>query len=149
MKNLGTITFYKRMAVISTTLCLVCMSFIFISANKMIPAPGKLESINATTANTYVANYMNTATATNTVIKATLVDVDQLNAMTIIRRDVPSANSFRLYFAKDNTGLDASVIVGVDATGKDIESAIYVTSRFTSGVCPPVCDNASHINSDN
>ncbi len=149
MKKSKTITFYKRLAIASSLLCVLSVSFIFISANKYNPIPGNNESISITKANTYVKNYMRSASATNAILKGTIIDVDQLDAIDIIRNENPDAASFRIYFAKDDAGADASVIVGVDDSGNDLTNSIYSTSRKTSGVCPPVCDNNGKINSDN
>ncbi|MBP7400972.1 MAG: hypothetical protein KA954_15380 [Chitinophagales bacterium] len=149
MKKSKTITFYKRLAIASSLLCVLSVSFIFISASKYNPTPGKYETISITKANTYVKNYMHSATATNAILKGTIIDMDQLDAIDIIRNENPDASSFRIYFAKDSLGADASVIVGVDDSGNDLTNSIYSTSRKTSGVCPPVCDNNGKINSDN
>lgn len=149
MKNSKTITFYKRLAFASSLICVLSVSFIFISANKFTPAPGTQESISVTKANTYVKNYMRSASATNAIIKGTIIDMDQLEAIDIIRNENPSATSFRIYFAKDDAGADASVIVGIDDTGNDLTNSIYSTSRKTSGLCPPVCDSNNKIDTNN
>lgn len=148
MKKLNSITFYKRLAVTSSLLCVVCISFIFISANKYQQESENLEMVSLTTANTYFKNYIRTAKKTNTVLKGMVISADQLNAIALLSTNNPTLNSIRIYYAKDNAGADASLVVGVDVAGNDLVNTIYCTKRFNTGLCPVVCDVLSPIISE-
>ncbi len=148
MKKLNPITFYKRLAITSSLLCIVCISFIFISAKKYQQEAENLEIVTVTTANTYFKNYIRNAKKTNTVLKGMLISADQLNAIALLSTNNPALNSIRIYYAKDAAGSDASLIVGVDVAGNDLVSKIYCTKRFNTGLCPIVCDALSPIISE-
>lgn len=148
MKKLNPITFYKRLAITSSLLCVVCISFIFISANKYPQEAGNLETVSITTANTYFKNYIRNAKKTNTILKGMVISAEQLSAITLLSTNNPALNSIRIYYAKDAAGSDASLIVGVDVAGNDLVNTIYCTKRFNTGLCPPVCDVISPIISE-
>lgn len=148
MKKLNPITFYKRLAITSSLLCIVCISFIFISANKYQQEAENLEIVTVTTANTYFKNYIRNAKKTNTVLKGMVISADQLNAIALLSTNNPALNSIRIYYAKDAAGSDASLVVGVDVAGNDLVNKIYCTKRFNTGLCPIVCDALSPIISE-
>jgi hypothetical protein len=110
--------------------------------------PGKLPqagetvtSVSLSTAKQYFRNYNNSAKPLKEVLKGISIDVNQLSAMNTLKSENPNLNSFRVYFAKTNTGENAGIVVGIDAQGNDyVTGGIYSTTAWNLNPCPVVCD---------
>ncbi len=105
--------------------------------------------ITQETANTYVANYLATATTTNSVVRAVIIESGALTSMNNIAKQYPGTTSYRVYFAKDNAGAQVSVVVGLTAAGLDMTLPVYCSTRQGNNLCPPMCDAAGAIDPSN
>jgi hypothetical protein len=111
------------------------------------PAPGgAIVPISSAVANTYFKNYMSGATPFNQVIKGFMVDKAQLDAMNNLFKENPTLSGFRIYFGKDSDAKKVGIVIGVDASGKDmLKNTIFSTDSPISSPCPPICDSSSPI----
>lgn len=69
---------------------------------------------------------------------------DQFDAMKKLDREV-NADGFRCYFAKNSSGGDISLVVGVNLENKDLTSNIKTAAAGLFSACPTYCDNESAI----
>jgi tricorn protease-like protein len=75
-----------------------------------------------------------------------MVDKAQLDAMNNLFKENPTLSGFRIYFGKDNDAKKVGIVIGVDASGKDmLKSTIFSTDSPVSSPCPPICDSSSPI----
>jgi hypothetical protein len=56
----------------------------------------------------------------------------------------PSCSGIRYYYAKDSSGNDTIILVGVDQEGNDLVQGVLMEDSF---FCPPFCGNANALNS--
>ena len=87
----------------------------------------------------YLQNYLETATPTNDVIKAIVVDTEMLDSMNAIMQQNPNTQGFRIYNGIDENGAAVSMVVGIHDNA-DEELPVYSTGRTGSNLCPPMCD---------
>jgi hypothetical protein len=119
---------------------------ILISIFSFIPGknPQSGESIinvSLSTAKQYFQNYKTSASPIKDVLNGVSIDVNQLTAMNSLKEQNPNLNSFRVYFAKSNTGENKGLVVGIDAQGNDyVTGGIYSTTAWNLNLCPVVCD---------
>jgi len=91
--------------------------------------------------------YSKNAQPLNKVFKGFSVNLDQLAAMNKIYQQNQNVSGFRLYSGETRGGDKESIIIGVNANGKDETSGvIYRSPVFDSGPCPTVCDTHSPLN---
>lgn len=124
------------------------MALYSFSSGKDFTSREGIAPISTSQANTYFKNYMATAENYNNVIKGFMVERTQLDAMNMLSNENKELSGFRIYNGKDgNTKL--SMIVGVDAQGKDaVSSNIYNMESPNSQPCPTICDLTSPIIGD-
>jgi len=111
-------------------------------------APPPPTSIDAATANQLFLNYIARATKLNDTIKGFDLNKDLLAAMNLILANNSTVSGFRIYIGTDASRNRVGIVVGFDASGKDITSgnnAIYQTDGSNLSPCPPICDSQSPI----
>lgn len=102
------------------------------------------DSITVEEANSYFNNNRTSETPFGGATWGVCVSKDQFEAMKKIDRQV-NASGFRCYFAKNSSGQDVSIVVGVNLENSDITSEVKLSDAGLFATCPSFCDNESAI----
>lgn len=105
------------------------------------------DSITVEEANTYFKNNRNSESPFGGATLGICVSKDQLEAMQKLDRQV-NASGFRCYFAKNSSGQDVSIVVGVNLENSDITSHVKLSDAGLFATCPSYCDNESPITAE-
>ncbi|MBT8196077.1 MAG: hypothetical protein HKO56_06770 [Bacteroidia bacterium] len=131
-------TFFLAIAVISSTYSFVLSD----KKDKLI-----YDVVSVEDANTYFKNNRNAEQPNGGDTWGVAVTKDQFEAMKKLDRQV-DASAFRCYFAKNGSGQDVSIIVGVDLENKDITTELKLSDAGLFATCPNYCDNNSPITAE-
>lgn len=130
---------------------LALLSFSVVSGSPAGAAPGgDFVPVPAATAGVYVKNYVAGAVPVEAPVKGFTIDKAQYNAMMALDRENAALAGFRIYLGKNGEGRPVAIVVGVEGSGLDaVKNSVFSTDSWKTGPCPPVCDVASPINTEN
>lgn len=118
-------------------------SYAFISKGTP-PQDASFQAVSLTDAVALTKEYATNAQPMNRVFYGYAVNKDQLEAMNAISKANPNLAGFRLYSGETGSRIYKSIIVGINADGKDaVSGTIYSAPVRDSGPCPTVCDTHS------
>ncbi len=149
METTQKIKWYRKLTVVLLITTLIPTSILLMGLKPSVNAVQGPVIITQETGTQYVNNYLASATATNGVVRAIIVESSVLSAMNSISKQYPSTPSYRVYFGKDNAGAQVSIVVGMTSTGLDMTLPVYCSSRTGNNLCPPMCDAAGVIDPTN
>ena len=106
------------------------------------------EIVKANVAHASFIRYYDQADTLNARLKGFMIDNSQFLVMKQLAENNSSLYGFRMYMGIDDANSKVCLLVGVDAEGKDITSAIYSVLTERMGPCPNICDDTSPITSE-
>ena len=141
-----TITFSLKQLLTSVVAIAVTFSiYSFVSSDKKENIV--FDTISVAEANTMFLANKNSEQPFGGEVSGICITPDQFEAMKKLNRDV-NASGFRCYFARNASGGDVSIVVGVDLENKDITSHIKLSAAGNFAACPSFCDDNSPITAE-